>query len=83
MFENHKKSGSLDEDLLQVWFEKGRNSKIFYKYLLIIWNEMDSEYRPEYLENRKALENYHQSYNANDSESLIAVYDVFSESRID
>lgn len=83
MFENHTKSGSLNEDLLQIWFEKGRNSRIVYKFLLIIWNESDLEFKPLYLENRKELEDYHKGYNANDSETLIAVYDVFSESRVD
>ncbi len=82
MFENAGFPKSLDEDTVQEWLEKGRESKIYYKFLLIIWNEFAADYQALYLEDRDKLKEYQRLDTSNAAETLIAVYDVFSESRI-
>jgi hypothetical protein len=73
---------SLDEEVFNLWLEKGRTSKLGYKYLLIIWDEYESEYRPVYAEHRDEIGEY-QPYKASvGRESLIAAYDLYSESRV-
>ena len=83
MFENSDYPKSLDETLFSEWLEKGRESKIPYGYLLIIWEEVDSVYQPTYVENRDELKEYKILENSSSRESLIAIYDLYSESRID
>lgn len=82
MFENSGFSKSLDEDVVQEWLEKGRESKIYYKYLLIIWNEFAVDYQALYLEDRNSLNEHKRLNKSNASETVVAAYDIFSESRI-
>lgn len=70
---------ALEEEVFNTWLENGRQSKIKYNYLLVIWDQFDSEYRPVYVEHRDEIEPYQIS---NSRELLVAVYDVYSESRI-
>lgn len=73
---------SLDEQLFDSWLEGGRSHKIGYSYLLIIWDEFESKYLPFYVESRSEIHQYETYGNSTGQESLIAVYDLFSESRI-
>jgi hypothetical protein len=73
---------SLDENVFNSWLENGRSDKLGYMYLLIIWDEYDAEYRPVYASHRDEFGRY-QSYKSSvGRESLIAVYDLYSESKI-
>jgi hypothetical protein len=78
MFDGPGFAKSLDEEVFNLWLEKGRLSKIGYHFLLIIWDEYESEYQPVYVEHRDEIETYKTS----GRERLIAVYDLYSESRI-
>ena len=48
MFEGSEYPKSLDEYTFQGWLNDGRASKISYSYLLVTWNELESEYEPIY-----------------------------------
>lgn len=82
MFENSDYPQPLDESLFNDWMEKGRLSKIQYSYLLIIWDEFNLKYQPIYAENREEFSEYQMYKQSVGQESLVAVYDLFSESRI-
>jgi len=73
---------SLDEDVFSLWLENGRLSKIGYNYLLIIWDEYDALYRPVYAEHRDEIGQYEAYRSSATRESLVAAYDLYSESRI-
>ena len=79
MFEGADFPKSLDEEIFDTWLEDGRQSKLNYSYLLIIWNELESEYQPVYVESREELGNFPKSTGR---ESLVAAYDLYSESRV-
>ena len=79
MFDGAGFPKSLNEDLFDSWLENGRESKLRYSYLLIIWDELESEYQPVYVESREELNNYTPSPGR---ESLVAAYDLYSESRV-
>jgi hypothetical protein len=82
MFDGPDFPKALDEEVFNDWFENGRASKIGYKYLLIVWDEYEAAYRPVYVENRDEIGKY-EIYKASTSrESLVAAYDLYSESRI-
>ena len=82
MFDGADFPKSLDEELFDSWLENGRQSKLNYSYLLIIWDELDSEYQPVYVESRDELNDYTKQKIASGRESLVAAYDLYSESRI-
>ena len=81
MFDGADFPKSLDEELFDSWLENGRQSKLRYSYLLIIWDELESEYQPVYVESRDELNNY-AKHIAPGRESFVAAYDLYSESRI-
>jgi hypothetical protein len=72
----------LEEDTFNSWLETGRLSKLSYKYLLIIWDEYDARYLPVYATDRDELDNYQAYKQSVGRESLIAAYDLYSESKI-
>jgi hypothetical protein len=78
MFDGSDFPKSLREEDFNIWLEKGRASKIRYNYLLVVWDDFESEYQPVYAEERKEI----QAYKMSPRERLIAVYDLYSESRI-
>jgi hypothetical protein len=80
MFEGPGFPKSLDEELFHSWLEKGRLSKMGYKYLLIIWDEYESAYRPVYSEHRDEIAQYNRT--SIGRERLIAAYDLYSESSV-
>jgi hypothetical protein len=73
---------SLDEEVFSLWLENGRQSKIGYNYLLIVWDEYDSAYRPVYAQHRDEIGEYEIYKSSATRESLVAAYDLYSESRI-
>lgn len=81
MFEGSDFPKSLDEELFDSWLESGRQSKLSYNYLLIIWNEIESEFQPVYVEDRDTLNDYAKAETSS-RELLVAAYDLYSESRI-
>jgi hypothetical protein len=82
MFEGSDFPQSLDEETFNSWLENGRESKIGYTYLLIIWDEYESSYRPVYAETREEIGTYQGYHESTGRESLVAAYDLYSESRI-
>lgn len=82
MFDGPNYPKSLKESLFESWLENGRSSKIGYHFLLIVWNVYDEKYDPVYVEERSAIASYELYPNAKGSEALIAVYDLYSESRV-
>ncbi|WP_339755416.1 hypothetical protein [Algoriphagus aquimarinus] len=82
MFDGPDYPNSITEDLFESWLEEGRASKISYHFLLIVWNVYDEKYNPVYVETREEIWNYELYPNAKGSEALIAVYDLYSESRV-
>ncbi|REG94467.1 hypothetical protein [Algoriphagus antarcticus] len=82
MFEGPDYPKSITEELFESWLEEGRASKISYHFLLIVWNVYDEKYNPVYVESREEIKNYESYPDAKGSEALIAVYDLYSESRV-
>jgi hypothetical protein len=82
MFESPEFPKALDEQLFNSWLENGRLNRIGYHYLLIIWDEYESGYRPVYTENRDEIKQYKTDKTSFSRERLVAVYDLYSESRI-
>lgn len=82
MFDGPDYPQSIDEALFDQWIEKGRSSKLGHFYLLIIWNEMESAYQPVYSKDRHLINQYEIYGQSTTPESLIAVYDLYSEARI-
>jgi hypothetical protein len=82
MFEGSDFPKSIDEEVFNVWLENGRLSRRRYNYLLIIWDEYESKYSPFYAEHRDEISEYETYKTSTRRESLVAVYDLYSESRI-
>ena len=82
MFDSSEYPKSLDEETLEDWLENGRLSMLSYSYLLIIWNEFEAEYQPVYVEDRDKIQEYERYQTASGRETLIAAYDLYSESRV-
>jgi len=82
MFDGPEHPKSLDEEIFNSWLEKGRQDKIGYNYLLVVWDEYESEYRPVYVELRDEISQYHKHDTSSTREKLVAAYDLYSESRI-
>ena len=82
MFEGADFPGSLDEAVFESWLEKGRESRIGYHYLIILWDTLEMSYVPVYVETREQLEGYERYGQSTGRESLVAVYDLYSESRV-
>lgn len=82
MFDSPDYPKSLDEALFDTWLEAGRASKIPFAYLLVIWDEIEGKYLPEYVENRRSIEDYEKYGNSPARQVLVAAYDLYSESRV-
>ena len=82
MFEGSDFPKALDEEVFNQWLENGRQSKIGYKYLLIVWDEYESSYKPVYAEQRETISEFEAYRIAIGRESLVAAYDLYSESRV-
>lgn len=82
MFEGASFPKSLDEQVFENWLESGRQSRIPYSYLLIIWDDIEGEYQPVYVESRRDIDGYDRYTNTPGRHLLVAAYDLYSESRI-
>jgi len=82
MFDGPEHPKSLDEQVFNSWLEKGRESKIGYNYLLIVWDAYESDYRAVYVEHRDEISQYQKHDTSSGMERLVAAYDLYSESRI-
>lgn len=82
MFDGPDFPKPLDEDVFNRWLENGRLDKLGHKYLLIIWDAYDSTYQPDYVSHRDEFARYERYGSSVGRESLIAVYDLYSESKI-
>lgn len=82
MFNGPDFPASLEEEVFNEWIEKGKESKLGYHYLLIIWDARESTFIPQYVKERSEFEHYERYPASAAHESLIAVYDLYSESRI-
>lgn len=82
MFDGASFPKSLDEQLFENWLENGRQSRIPYAYLLIIWDDIEGEYQPVYIETREEIDGYDRYTNTPGRQLLVAAYDLYSESRI-
>lgn len=79
MFDGPDFPKPLDEAVFHSWLENGRQNKIGYNYLIIMWDEYESAYQPVYASNRNELKAHRASAFR---ERFIAAYDLYSESRI-
>lgn len=82
MFDGPDHPKPLDEEVFNAWLEKGRESRIGYNYLLIIWDAYESGYRAVYTEHRDEISQYQKHDTSSGMERLVAAYDLYSESRI-
>ena len=73
---------SLEEEIFSEWIEKGKESKIGYQYLLIVWDAFEAAYKPAYAQQRDEISQYESYKSSVGHESLVAAYDLYSESRI-
>ena len=56
MFEGPDYPGSISEEEFETWLAEGRESKISYNFLLIVWNVYDEKLNPVYVENREEID---------------------------
>ncbi|HEY9116428.1 MAG TPA: hypothetical protein VIN11_01310 [Roseivirga sp.] len=82
MFESPEYPKALDEKIFEQWLEDGRESKMRYEYMLVLWDELDQKYCPEYINERSQFNSYPIWGTGVGHQYLIAIYDLFSESRI-
>ncbi|QSE96482.1 hypothetical protein [Fulvivirga lutea] len=80
MFDTHNFSKSLEEDVFDSWLEAGRNSKLGYEYMVVVWLTMEEEFKPIYLERRDQLSELTDISNL--TEVVVAAYDLYSESKV-
>ncbi len=82
MFNSSEYPKPLEESRFNSWLEQGRASKIPFAYLLIIWDELEQEYYPVYVEGRTDIQGYEKYGYSPSQELLVAAYDLYSESRV-
>lgn len=82
MFDGPDFPKPLDEDVFNLWLENGRQSKIGYKYLIVVWDGYESAYRPVYAGDRDEIDQYESYQTSRGRESLVAAYHLYSESRV-
>ena len=82
MFDSKDFPAILNDELFAQWLEDGRLSKISYSHMLVIWDELDSAYKPVYAESRDEIDKFEMYGESTRHEALVAAYDLYSESRI-
>jgi hypothetical protein len=82
MFDGPDYPKSLNEEVFTQWLEKGRQSKMSYEFLLILWDEYESAYRPVYVSRRDEIEQHGAKRTSSSREWLVAAYNLYSESRV-
>ncbi|MFT6969638.1 MAG: hypothetical protein ACJAXX_000198 [Roseivirga sp.] len=82
MFDSREYPKSLNEDIFEEWLEAGRESKMRYEYMLVVWDDLEADYHPEYVENRSSIKKYPLFGESSSHSAIVAVYDLYSEARI-
>lgn len=82
MFESTEYPKPLEEDRFEQWLEEGRQSKMRYEYMLVVWDELNQEYQPDYVPSRAELDKHPLWGRHSGHTATIAAYDLYSESRI-
>lgn len=82
MFNSSEYPKPLSEAQFMAWLEKGRASRIPFAYLLVLWDDLEQEYLPVYVEKRVDLLSYEKYGTSPAQQLLVAAYDLFSESRV-
>ena len=82
MFNSSDYPQALEESQFETWLETGRSSKISFAYLAILWDELEEKYIPTYLEKREDLDSFERYGASYSKESMVAAYDLYSESRV-
>ncbi|EOZ98120.1 hypothetical protein A33Q_1482 [Indibacter alkaliphilus LW1] len=82
MFDSPDFPKTLEESLFEEWLEMGRNSKIPYAYLLVVWDELDMKYLAVYTENRSDITKIARYGSSPEHRTLVAAYDLYSEGRV-
>lgn len=82
MFDSRDYPKPLDELVFESWLEKGRESKISYAYLLVVWDEGEQEYLPVYAEERDEINQYERLGQSFGRQALVAAYDLYSEGKV-
>ncbi|WP_421895262.1 hypothetical protein [Marinoscillum sp.] len=82
MFDGSDFPKPLDEEVFDQWLENGRQSKIGYAFLLVVWDAFEADYLPVYAERREQMQDYQRYQESTGRESLVAAYNLYSESRI-
>lgn len=82
MFDSPDFPRSLDEAIFDSWLEMGRTSKLPYGYLLIIWDEIEEEYLPFFVETKSEIDDFEKYGESPARQLLVAAYDLYSESRV-
>lgn len=82
MFDSPEYPKSLEETLFEQWLEEGRESKMRYEYMLVVWDDLEGNYHPEYVESRAKIKKYPFWGETGGHSTIIAVYDLYSEARI-
>ena len=84
MFEGPEYRKSLDENTFDQWLENGRESRMNYEFMLVIWDDVEQDYIPEYVESRQQISSKGIGLygNTNGLTSIVAIYNLFSEAKI-
>lgn len=84
MFEGPEYRKSLDEDSFDQWLESGRESRMNYEFMLVVWDDVAHDYHPEYAENRQQILSFGIDHygKTNNLTSIVAIYSLFSEAKI-
>ncbi len=84
MFDSPEFPKSLGEDVFEAWLEKGRESPITYEYMLIVWDGTIDSYQPLYAEDREDVKEKNPGFYGESPThtATIAIYDLFSESKL-
>lgn len=84
MFEGPEYPKPLDEDLFDQWLVNGRESKIKFEFMLIVWDDIEHDYTPVYVESRtqileQGMDLYGESMGTT---SIVAAYNLYSEAKV-
>ncbi len=84
MFEGPEYPKPLDEDLFDQWLANGRESKIKFEIMLVIWDDVEQDYNPLYVESRsqildQGIDLYGEGVG---STSIVAAYNLYSEAKV-
>lgn len=82
MFDSREYPKPLAEQEFEQWLIEGRESKMSYEYMLVVWDDLESEYHPEFVEDRSKIRKYPLWGESGGHSSIVAVYDLYSEARI-